>query len=620
MGVSGVGKTTIGLLLSKKTRIPFYDGDDFHPVVNKKKMEAGEPLNDSDRQGWLKSLNELAQKKQLEKGAIIACSALKKNYRQLLKQSIKSIYFVHLEGGFELISERMKQRENHFMPPTLLKSQFDSLETPKKALTFSITMTPEEITNRTVDIINNKTEFGFIGLGVMGKSLCRNLANNRFNISMYNRHVDEKEEDIAKDFKAEFTIFKNSLAFDSLGNFVASIKKPRKIMLMVNAGKPVDYVIDDLLPLLDKGDIIIDGGNSHFDDTKRRIDYLNEKEIHFIGTGVSGGEEGALKGPSIMPSGSKKAYKEIAPYLETIAAVDKNGKGCCTYVGPEGSGHYIKMVHNGIEYAEMQLLAEVYQLLRMQGRTPSEIADLIEPWVKTELNSFLLEITVNILRKNDGEDWLIDKILDKAGNKGTGNWTTVSAANLGIPATVISSALFARYVSAFKETRLKAAELYSFEKEAPKFDVNTLKKAYKAARIINHHQGFDLIHQASKSYNWNLNLSEIARIWTNGCIIRSELMESLVNLFSSSDKTILFEPSIVDQVKSLKNSLKKIVIASIESDTSLPCFNEALTYLNSITTNCLSANMIQAQRDYFGAHTYERVDKKGTFHTNWSGN
>ncbi|NER18516.1 NADP-dependent phosphogluconate dehydrogenase [Spongiivirga citrea] len=619
MGVSGVGKTTIGLLLSEKIGIPFFDGDDFHPEVNKKKMEAGEPLNDGDRLGWLKSLNELAQEKQSEEGAVIACSALKDDYRQLLRQSIKSIYFVHLEGSFELISERMKQRENHFMPEALLQSQFDALENPKKALTFSITMTPEEITNQAVNIITNKTEFGLIGLGVMGKSLCRNLANNGFNISMYNRHVDEKEVDIAKDFKAEFPVFKNSLAFDNLGNFVASMQQPRKIMLMVNAGKPVDYVIADLEPYLDKGDIIIDGGNSHFEDTKRRIDYLKEKEIHFVGTGVSGGEEGALKGPSIMPSGNKEAYDEIAPYLDTIAAVDKNGKGCCTYVGPEGSGHYIKMVHNGIEYAEMQLLAEVYQLLRTQGKTPSEIADLMGSWTKTELNSFLLEITVNILRKKEGEGWLIDKILDKAGNKGTGNWTTVSAANLGIPATVISSALFARYVSAFKETRIKMVDLYEQEKIAPQFDIDTLKEAYTAARIINHHQGFDLINEASKTYSWNLNLSEIARVWTNGCIVRSELMESLVNLFTNSDKAILFQPSIVDQVKSLKNSLKMIVIASIESDAPIPCFSEALTYLNSMTTKNLSANMIQAQRDYFGAHTYERVDKKGTFHTDWLG-
>lgn len=617
MGVSGVGKTTIGTLLSKKTGIPFFDGDDFHREVNKQKMASGEALNDHDRQGWLEALNALAIRHQKSEGAIIACSALKENYRQILSREVRFTYFVHLKGNFELITERMKQRKGHFMPPVLLKSQFDTLENPIKALTFSITMTPEEITDQVVRIVNLKTEFGLIGLGVMGKSLSRNLANNGFTISMYNRHVDEKEVNVAKNFKAEFPVFKNAMAFDDLANFVTSIQRPRKIMLMVNAGKPVDYVIEDLLPLLDRGDIIIDGGNSHFEDTKRRVDHLNKKAIHFVGAGVSGGEEGALKGPSIMPSGSEEAYKVLAPYLETIAATDKNGKGCCTYVGPDGSGHYIKMVHNGIEYAEMQLLAEVYQLLRMQEKTPFEIADLIEPWTKTALNSFLLEITVNILRKKEGKDWLIDKILDQAGNKGTGSWTTVSAANLGIPATVISSALFARYVSTFKEARIELAGLYQFEKTIPQFDINTLKEAYTAARIINHHQGFSLINEASKKHAWNLNLSEIARIWTNGCIIRSELMESLVDSFTIYEKEILFQPTAVNQIKSFKKSLKNIVLASVESNTPLPCFNEALTYLNSMVTKNLSANMIQAQRDYFGAHTYKRIDQEGTFHTDW---
>lgn len=617
MGVSGVGKTTIGKLLSSKINIPFYDGDDFHPEANRNKMAAGHPLNDDDRKGWLASLNQLAQKTQSKEGAIIACSALKNHYRTQLSKGINEIYFLHLKGEYQLILDRIRQRSGHFMPPELLQSQFDTLETPKKALTFSITMTPEEITDQAVEILSTKTEFGLIGLGVMGKSLCRNLANKGFTIAMYNRHVDEKEVDIAKNFKDEFPVFKNALAFDNLANFIISMQRPRRIMLMVNAGKPVDYVIDDLVPLLDKGDIIIDGGNSHFEDTKRRIETLGEKGIHFVGAGVSGGEEGALKGPSIMPSGDERAYHVLAPYLETIAAIDKNGKGCCTYVGPEGSGHYIKMVHNGIEYAEMQLLAEVYQLMRMQKKTPTEIADFIEPWTNTDLNSFLLEITVNILRKKEDDDWLIDKILDKAGNKGTGNWTTVSAANLGIPATVISSALFARYVSAFKEVRIQMENLYQFETTAPKFDIKTLKDAYTLARIVNHHQGFDLINEASKNYNWNLNLSEIARIWTNGCIIRSELMEKLVNLFASGNGSILFQPSIVHQVKSLRNSLKNIVIASVKSDTALPCFSEALTYLKSMTTKNLSANMIQAQRDYFGAHTYRRVDKEGTFHTDW---
>lgn len=621
MGVSGVGKTTVGELLSKKTGIPFFDGDDFHPDANRQKMAKGNPLNDEDRKDWLERLNGLAKSALPKKGAIIACSALKDSYRGILKNEIEdSIDFVHLTGSYELIKNRMQKRKGHFMPPGLLQSQFDTLENPKNALSFSVKQSAEDITDQIMDILLNKAGFGLIGLGVMGKSLCLNLAGKGFKIAMYNRHLDAIEEDVAIDFKKEHPVLKDAHAFDDLSNFVHSLQQPRRIMLMASAGKTIDHILKALLPMLDKNDTIIDGGNSHFEDTNRRIHQLKEKEIHFIGAGISGGEEGALNGPSIMPGGNRGAYQNVSTYLEAIAAKDKNGDPCCTYIGPEGSGHYVKMVHNGIEYAEMQLLAEVYHLFKLQGKAPDQIADTLEDWNTKNLSSYLLEITIDILRKKEGGDWLIDKVLDKAANKGTGNWTTVSSARLGLPSTMITAALFTRYISAFKEERTKAAVIFEKKGIQPKFETNQLRDAYHLAGIINHHQGFELLRSASKQYKWDLDLSEIARIWTNGCIIRSQLMEDLVDLLKEQNDGLLFHQKIINEVNAGKKSLETIVISAIKNETALPCLNEALTYLNGFSTKDSPANLIQAQRDYFGAHTYGRIDIEGTFHTNWKNN
>ncbi|MFD0861383.1 NADP-dependent phosphogluconate dehydrogenase [Sungkyunkwania multivorans] len=616
MGVSGVGKTTVGKLLSGRTNLPFFDGDDFHPEANKQKMASGNPLTDKDRSSWLQALNDLANKEQERKGAIIACSALKEKYRIQLKKRLQRIYFVHLEGSFELIKERMVKRTDHFMPTDLLRSQFETLEKPNDAITLSVEFSPEEIVHNIYDILFNPSEFGVIGLGVMGKSLCRNLAQNGFKISMYNRHVTQLEEKIAIDFKSSYQELSDAKAFDDISNFIHSIATPRKIMLMVNAGEAVDKVIRELQPMLDAGDVIIDGGNSHYKDTYRRMVQLKESSVHFMGVGISGGEEGALKGPSIMPGGAMEAYKEVGKYLETIAAKDADGTPCCSYLGPEGSGHYVKMVHNGIEYAEMQLLAEAYHLLKLQHKNPDEIAKVFIAWNKGELNSFLLETSIDILKKKEGDDWLIDKILDKAANKGTGNWTTVSSAALGTPSTMIASALFARYVSAFKEERQKGALLLGGESTVPNFSIEDLKNAYQLARVINHHQGFELLKAASSNFKWNLNLNDIARIWTNGCIIRSRLMKTLSRSMKS-ELPLLFETDTVALVRNTKASLRSIVRVAIDNDISLPCFTEALTYLNGISTSDSPANLIQAQRDHFGAHTYQRVDKEGSFHTNW---
>lgn len=619
IGVSGSGKSTIGKLLADDLKIPFFDGDDFHPESNIEKMSNGQPLNDDDRQGWLEALNELAKQQLANNSCVIVCSALKQKYRDTLSLGINSqTKWVHLSGPSEQVLERLKSRKGHFMPSDLLKSQFDILEQPENAITVDIGLTPKDIVDKVKHQLEHKSEFGLFGLGVMGKSLCRNLANNGFKISMFNRHVDNVEVDVAKNFKAEFSELSEVKAFDDISAFVQSLEQPRRIMLMVNAGKTIDYVIEDLLPHLSVGDILIDGGNSNYKKTKERNDYLKSKGIHFIGAGVSGGEEGALKGPSIMPSGDMEAYKQVQNYLETISAKDQNGLPCCTYVGPEGSGHFIKMVHNGIEYVEMQLLAEVATILKAKDKNPDEIANTLDSW-KSTASSYLLDITTTIFKKKEGNDWLVNKILDKAGNKGTGNWTTIASAELGVPSTLIASALFSRYISFYKEERIQLNSHFKSDKTSDfKLTETEILEAYQFARLINHYQGFKLISEASNKFEWNLNLSEIARIWTSGCIIKSALMQDLVEIFKTTTN-MLTNPEMIQRINQYKPSAKKVVSECLLNDLTTPALSEAIQFLNGITTEYASANIIQAQRDYFGAHTYQRIDDASgkSYHTNW---
>ena len=620
MGVSGSGKSTIAKSLSRELKIPFFDGDDFHSENNIKKMSQGHPLNDDDRKDWLETLNDLAKKQLKNNSCIIVCSALKQKYREILGRHIQDrTEWVHLFGSFKQISERINSRKDHYMPSELLKSQFDILENPKYALQIDISLSPKQIIKSIKNELMTTSEFGLFGLGVMGKSLCRNLANNGFKISMFNRHVEGVEEHVAKKFKAQYPELKNTSAFDDVSAFVNSLQQPRRIMLMVNAGKTTDCVIEGLLPYLSENDILIDGGNSNYKNTKKRFEYLKTKQIHFIGAGVSGGEEGALKGPSIMPSGDIEAYNNVKVFLEKISAKDKNGLPCCTYVGPEGSGHFIKMVHNGVEYVEMQLLAEVSTILEAIGENPDEIANTLETWSSTA-SSYLLEITIAILRKKEGNDWLVNKILDKAGNKGTGNWTTIASAKLGVPSTLIASALFSRYISFYKDERIQLNKRFETVNSSElNVNVNEVLEAYQFARIINHYQGFKLISEASDKFSWHLNLSEIARIWTNGCIIRSTLMEDLVAIFKET-ANILTDSELIECLIKYKPSTKKMVSQCVLNELTTPAFSEALQFFNGITTTYSSANIIQAQRDYFGAHTYQRLDDDSgnNFHTNWN--
>ena len=618
MGVSGVGKSTIGKLLAQELSIPFFDGDDYHPKENIAKMNAGIALTDDDRRPWLHALNMLAHE-QIQKGScVIACSSLKNSYRARLKKNIDAhVKFVFLNGTFELIKERIEKRA-HFMPVSLLASQFDTLEKPIDSITLDIRLAPHEIVEQLKVQLFEQSEIGVIGLGVMGTSLARNLAAQNFQLSIFNRHVSGKEEDIAVSAVKKYPELSNARPYDDLATFINSLRRPRRVLLMVNAGKPVDSVLENLIPLMSENDVVIDGGNSHFEDTKRRKLLLDAHRIHFIGAGVSGGEQGALNGPSIMPSGDKIGYELAGPFLEAIAARDVNENPCCTYIGPDGSGHFVKMIHNGIEYVEMQLLAEVYAILKNSGKNPDAVALELENWQRNA-NSFLLEITIDILRKKEGDEWLIDKILDTSGNKGTGNWATVAAAQLGMPSTLIASALFARYISSFKEYREQLSSIYKSKATAQSIDEHELLSAYQFARFINHVQGFQLIEHMSDSHNWNLNLSEIARIWTNGCIIRSDLMQEFVDHLKNSEN-VLFNEALKERLSGQFMSAKKIVAQCILDEISIPCLSESIHYFNALKTAKSSANLIQAQRDYFGAHTYQRIDDHTgkSYHTNWN--
>ncbi|MDH7445659.1 NADP-dependent phosphogluconate dehydrogenase [Aquimarina sp. 2201CG14-23] len=624
-GVSGSGKTTIGESLANDLTIPFYDADDFHPKANINKMSQGIPLDDNDRGPWLQKLAQEIINWNAHKGAVLACSALKKEYRKKL-QSIDKQYirWIFLDGSYDLISSRIEARKDHFFKKEMLTSQFETLEKPEDAIVINVDNSCKALIKEIKSKLHmNTSQLGLIGLGVMGKGLANNILSKNIKLSVFNRQVKGTEVDIAKKFVQEQQLNDSILGFDNLQLFVDSLAQPRTIMIMVNAGKAVDMVIDALLPMLSKDDCLIDGGNSHYKDTLQREKDLKQFGIHFLGAGISGGEKGALKGPSIMPGGSKKGYDISGIFLETIAAKDKSGNPCCTYLGPEGSGHYIKMVHNGIEYAEMQLLAETYHLLRFYvKKTPIEISDIFSNWIENGLKSYLLEITVEILKKKEGDHFLIDKILDKAGQKGTGGWSTNAALEIGMSLSTISESVMARNISAMKSQRVAASEIYQLETSdiSKNTFIKNLEKAFQATSIVNHHIGFELLQEASKEYNWHLNLFEVARVWTNGCIIKSDLMEEICDLlYKDTATSLLMLPEIVTVMKSNISALSEVVSTGLKSGCAIPVFSAAANYFIGYTSAQSSANMIQAQRDYFGAHTYQRVDKPNDqyFHTNW---
>ncbi|MEX0883513.1 MAG: gluconokinase, GntK/IdnK-type, partial [Cyclobacteriaceae bacterium] len=417
-GVTGCGKTTVGKLLAKKMNLPFFDGDHFHPNANKHKMNSGIPLTDENRIPWLENIAASIKEWEKGQGAVLACSALNEKYRRILKV-VPDIRWILLAGSKSLIMERLSKRVGHFMNPALLDSQLATLESPNYGLKISIKDPPEKMVEEIFKKMKegqSLSEFGMIGMGVMGKSLALNLADQGINISIYNRHVKGTEEKVAQKVLIANPGYHNISPFDHLPEFIDSLSSPKKIMLMIPAGNAVDAQIEELLPYLEAGDLLIDGGNSFYKDTGLRVRNLQEKGILFVGAGVSGGEEGARKGPSIMPGGAEKGYQQVAPYFEKIAAKDFMGNPCTAYIGPDGAGHFVKMVHNSIEYGEMQVIAEIYTLLRFYlGLPPSEIADIFESWMDSDLGNYLLEITADILRKKeDDNSLLLDQILDQA--------------------------------------------------------------------------------------------------------------------------------------------------------------------------------------------------------------
>ncbi|MFD2627520.1 decarboxylating NADP(+)-dependent phosphogluconate dehydrogenase [Oceanobacillus kapialis] len=461
---------------------------------------------------------------------------------------------------------------------------------------------------------------GMFGLGVMGANLAQNMVNHGEKVAVYNYTPDLTEK-----FTAAFPN-ENAEAHYELESFIASLEKPRKIFLMVTAGPVVDSVIQSMLPLLEKGDIIMDGGNSNFRDSNRRYHELKDKGLNFLSVGVSGGEEGALNGPALMPSGDKAAYDQVAPILEKIAA-QVDGKPCCTYLGNEGSGHYVKMVHNGIEYADMQLITEAYQFLREKlGLTVDEIADVFKSWNESELASYLIEITSEILTHVDEETKqpTIDVILDKSGSKGTGKWTSQNALDVGVPLSIITESVFARYLSGLKEERIQAeSELSGPKPTEEAIDreawINLVKEALFMGKITAYAQGFHQYKQASNEYGWDLKLDQIALIFRGGCIIRADILNPISEAFQTDPdlSNLLLSPYFKEKAGNYQQALRQVTMKGMENGMSLPCFSASLTYYDGYRSAQSGANMIQAQRDYFGAHTYERKDKDGIFHTEW---
>ncbi len=470
----------------------------------------------------------------------------------------------------------------------------------------------------------NKADIGLVGLAVMGENLVLNMESHGFTIAVYNRTVQKVNDFINSRGKD-----KNIIGTQTIEELINSLKSPRKVMLMVKAGKPVDDFIELVIPHLSKGDIIIDGGNSHFPDTIRRTKYLEEKGFLYIGTGVSGGEEGALKGPSIMPGGSPKAWEHVKPIFQSIAAKVEDGTPCCDWVGENGAGHFVKMVHNGIEYGDMQLITEVYLIMRdLLEMSANEMHEVFKEWNKGELDSYLIEITRDILafKDEDGKP-LVDKILDTAGQKGTGKWTGIASLDLGVPLTLIGEAVYGRCLSAMKNERVEASKILHGPK--PKFEGNKklfiedIRKALFASKLVSYAQGYVLMKAAAEEYKWNLNNGGIALMWRGGCIIRSVFLGKIKEAFDRNPNltNLLLDPFFNEKIETSQESWRRVIATAVMNGIWIPALSTALNYYDGFRNERLPANLLQAQRDYFGAHTYERVDKpRGQFfHTNWTG-
>ncbi|GAB1415248.1 decarboxylating NADP(+)-dependent phosphogluconate dehydrogenase [Paludibacter sp.] len=472
--------------------------------------------------------------------------------------------------------------------------------------------------------MKQKADIGLIGLAVMGENLVLNMESKGYTVTVYNRTVEKVDK-----FVNGRGAGKNFIGTHSIKELCDSLEKPRKVMMLVKAGKAVDDFIEQLIPHLEEGDIIIDGGNTHFPDTIRRTNYVESKGLLYIGTGVSGGEEGALLGPSIMPGGSPAAWKYVKDIFQAISAKVEGNVPCCDWVGEGGAGHFVKMVHNGIEYGDMQIINEAYHVMKdLLGMSADEMHEVFKEWNKGDLDSYLIEITRDILavKDEDGEP-LVDKILDTAGQKGTGKWTGVTALDLGIPLTLIGESVFSRCLSAQKDLRVKASKLISGPKVEFKGDkaqmISDLKDALFASKIISYAQGYNLMMEAAKEYGWNLNYGGIALMWRGGCIIRSVFLGDIKKAFDKNPnlENLLLDPYFKEKVENAQEGWRRVCATALSNGIPVPALTSALCYFDGFRSERLPANLLQAQRDYFGAHTYERVDKpRGEFfHTNWTG-
>ena len=468
-----------------------------------------------------------------------------------------------------------------------------------------------------------KADIGLIGLAVMGENLAMNMESKGFTVAVYNRSTDKVDR-----FIAGRAAGKSFIGCHSPEELVEALEKPRRIFMMVKAGAAVDALIEQLLPLLEEGDILIDGGNSHYPDTIRRTAFVESKGCLYVGCGVSGGEEGALKGPSMMPGGSPAAWAHVKPIFQAICARVEDGSPCCDWVGENGAGHFVKMVHNGIEYGDMQLICEAYQLMRdCLGMTSKEMSEVFAAWNKTELDSYLIEITADILQHEENGEITVEKILDRAGQKGTGKWTSITALDEGIPLTLISEAVFARCLSAQKDERVRASSLYKKTVRAFAGDkaeaLENLRKALYASKIVSYAQGYALMRAAAKTNSWNLNYGGIALMWRGGCIIRSVFLGRIRDAFAKdpSLENLLLDSYFEETMNGLIPAWRETVALAVRSGIPMPAFSSALSWFDGYTCESLPANLLQAQRDYFGAHTYERVDapRGQMFHTNWTG-
>ena len=470
----------------------------------------------------------------------------------------------------------------------------------------------------------SRADIGVVGLAVMGENLILNMESKGFTVVCYNRTISKVD-----DFMNGRAKDKNIIGCKSVEEFTAALKKPRKTMIMVKAGEAVDAFIEQILPCLEEGDIIIDGGNSHFPDTIRRTAYVESQGKLYIGTGVSGGEEGALLGPSIMPGGSPEAWNHVKPIFQKIAAQTADGDPCCDWVGENGAGHFVKMVHNGIEYGDMQMICEIYQMMKYGlGMTNPQMHQVFAEWNQGELDSYLIEITRDILayKDEDGQE-VLDLILDTAGQKGTGKWTGITALDLGMPLTLIGEAVFARCLSAMKEERVRASGVLNGPDNTFSGDqqqmVDNLRKALYASKIVSYAQGYQLMRAAAEEYNWNLNYGGIALMWRGGCIIRSAFLGKIKEAFDENPglDNLLLDPFFKEAVEGAQDAWRRVVVSAVELGIPVPAISSALAFYDGYRSARLPANLLQAQRDYFGAHTYERVDKpRGEFfHTDWTG-